>query len=361
MEQIRNIGWHSFGCRIGDYSPLYMSFLIPLAMTKLPVSFAVRAIPLIFDYALAAVCVAICKSMKPNISAEKCLAVFTCIVLNPLVLLNTAVWGQCDVVYSFFVLVSVLLMMKAETNPRITGDLIMLFVAIAFSFKLQTVLFLPMALFYWVKKRKDTVKLSQFLYIPLLYIATGIPALMAGKSFKDVLEVYFAQSGEYTHSINMRYPNFYTFLGEKIKSDNPIHAAYFSLGLFLAAVALGLIYYYAIKKEVKLNCRRIALFSVLTVLTLDFFLPSIHERYAFVAEMLLLVLAFAEEKMIVPAICTIVCTLASYGEYLSNGAFLLTQTEHILIAVVRLGILIVLIKNSFVQDDTPGCETLEVN
>ena len=72
---------------------------------------------------------------------------------------------------------------------------------------------------------------------------------------------------------------------------------------------------------------------------------------------LLVILAFADREMIVPALCSLVCTLATYGEYLSNRDFVLTQTERIIIAAVRLAVIIVLTKKCFAPDE-PECKAL---
>lgn len=66
----------------------------------------------------------------------------------------------------------------------------MAFYGIAFAFKLQTLFLAPLYVILWMKGK---VKLKHFLFLPLMYVIGMIPSLLAGKSFWELISVYFSR------------------------------------------------------------------------------------------------------------------------------------------------------------------------
>ena len=348
IDQFRSIGWHSLGCNIGDYPPLYTEILISLSMTGMSKMLISKLIPIVFDYVLGIVGVMMYEELKKEHTIHGKVIVFASIILNPVVVLNSAVWGQCDVIYSSFILMSVLILIRIINGKKVQSELVLVFFSIALCFKLQAILSFPFILFYMTIQKKKDVKITQLVWIPVIYIVTALPMLFAGRATSDVLLAYANQTGQYSSFLNMRYHNFYDLIGVSVFD---IKDSYYALGMMLAVAIVGLIYYFCWKKDVKITSEKIVLLGAFTVATLAFFLPSMHERYAFVAEMLILILALICKKYIIPALLTFICTIITYGDYLSADAFDITLEWKIVIALVRLSVIAYMTYVIFISKD----------
>ena len=103
--------------QVGSYNLLFQ-FLIAL-MTYLPVDslFAFKMLSIGFDYLLAA----ICGWFLYDITGRKCVwkgaLAYTCVLCSPLVILNSATWAQCDVIYTFFIILSMYYFAKERYIP----------------------------------------------------------------------------------------------------------------------------------------------------------------------------------------------------------------------------------------------------
>ena len=138
----------------------------------------------------------------------------------------------------------------------------------------------------------------------------------------------------------MRYPNFYTLIGDKV-SDSVNYNGSFMFGIVTAVMVLFLFYYLFYKKELALDLGNLLLIADITVLTLNYFLPSMHERYAYVGEIALLIYVCIYKKCVLATLLTFVCTLSYYADYLTLGA-LSAAVPLYLVAIVRLIVLIYL-------------------
>ena len=124
---------------------------------------------------------------------------FTVSLLLPTVLLNGALWAQCDSIYGALMLLSTASIL--EGHPRRSVCL----AALAFSFKLQAIFFLPVFALYWMVKR---VNLRQLLLFPLTYLITCLPALALGRPLGDILGIYLRQTGRQYPQLQFPLPLF---------------------------------------------------------------------------------------------------------------------------------------------------------
>ena len=180
-EEMKGQGLHSLSRQIGDYNILYQ-FLIAL-MTYLPVNPIVgfKALSIVFDYLLAGVA-AILVYQLTNQSKSKAVLAYACILMSPLVYLNSACWGQCDGIYVTFLMLAVLALYREKYNWMMVAF------GIAFVFKLQAVFLLPFfLLIYYVKQKFSILK---FLIIPLSMLLSGLPGVIAGRSVFDVFRIF---------------------------------------------------------------------------------------------------------------------------------------------------------------------------
>ena len=85
----------------------------------------------------------------------------------PTIVANSAMWAQCDIIFTSFVMLSLLYMLRDK--PRIS----LIFYGVAFAFKLQTLFIAPLYLLLWVKKK---MKIQHFLWLPIVYFIGIIPS-----------------------------------------------------------------------------------------------------------------------------------------------------------------------------------------
>jgi len=247
------------------------------------------------------------------------------------VLIDGACWGQCDSVYVFFIVLSLYLL--ATDRPARSAVAL----AVAFAFKLQTIFFFPVVLLGLIHKK---YKLRHAAVFFAAYVATMIPALIAGKPFVEALMVYANQSmGQYYDRLTYGAPTLYMFFpmmdfstGQTFKwmryipgidgeGVNPYlnpdlypdlqHAAlYACVVLVLLAVVYWLTHYKEITPDMMLD------FAVFCAIFLPFVMPKMHERYFFLADVLAVLYAVKHSRRRFLPVLVAGASLKSYDSYL---------------------------------------------
>lgn len=287
------------GTYIGsDYTPPYLYLMLMISrFPAYPWLYIIKAISLAADVLLAYAMMKLA-SLRAK-GAVVPLVIFQIASLLPTVVLNGAYWGQCDAIYTGFCLLALYLALSDKPCRA------MMAFGVALSFKLQTVFFLPMLLPLWLTKR---VKLRHLPLIPAMYMVMMIPALWGGKSLHHVLTCYIQQAGTYNF-MTVNAPNLYQFLPLEAIDGNVLYQMFSPMALALGFAAL-----LACCLPVCFHHRRITvestlLFGVLVLAGVPFFLPKMHERYTFGADVLSLALAvYAPRRVVLP----LLFGLASY-------------------------------------------------
>ena len=273
-----------------DYSPPYLYILLAISRLKdYPWQYAVKAASVGFEVLMAYTLMKL-TSLRVKGDGAKLLTYHLSLIL-PTVVFNGAYWGQCDVIYSSICLLAVYMGLTRRSARSLT-----LF-GVALAIKLQTVFFLPVMLPLWL--RKD-IKLRHLVMIPVGYMGMMAPALWGGKSLHHVLTVYLQQAGQYNF-ITMNAPNWYQFLPDL---DRKLLYNMFSP----MALVLGFAFVMGMCAVVCTYRRNLTIDSTLLVCLLmlsgvPFFLPKMHERYTFGADVLSLVLAVYNPKRILLPLC----------------------------------------------------------
>lgn len=282
-----------------DYSPPYLYLLQIISRLKnYPWQYLVKAVSIGFEILLG---YALMKLASLKVKGEGAqLLIYHIASVLPTVVFNGAYWGQCDVIYVSFCLLALYLALTKRSARS------MLLFGVALSFKLQTVFFLPVLLPLWL--RRD-IKLRHLVLIPAGYMLMMLPALWGGKSLHHVLTVYLQQAGSYNF-ITMNAPNLYQLFPDM---DSAVLYSMFSsmalmlgFALMMAVCAVLCVYRKNLSRESTL------LACVLMLAGIPFFLPKMHERYTFGADVLSLVLAAYCPRRIVLPLCF---GLASYVAY----------------------------------------------
>lgn len=197
------------------------------------------------------------------------------LLLSPAVVIDSAYWCQCDIIYTSFLLWSFYYLLK--DNSRKSA----IFFGLSFIFKLQSVFLLPFFIIMWLKNR--TIKLRHYLYVPVIYVISIIPAWIAGRSFQNLMTIYLNQSGYYPWG-TLNYPNIYALLGESMPDLR--HASEVSgAGTVMTIMILGCIAYYLYTKKVRMTNELIVTLALFTVAITVYSLPHMHDRYGFLIDL----------------------------------------------------------------------------
>lgn len=299
----QNGGLAAAGYDFGDYTPAYY-YLLGL-VSYLPFSglHLIKALSCAGDVAAAYFVFRMVDRKYGEFWGEMAYAIT---LFLPTVILNSAVWAQCDSIYTAALLACVLYLMEGREVRAVTAF------SIAFALKLQAVFLAPFLLLLLLKGK---IRARCLLIPPLVYLVSIIPAALLGRNFGDLLTVYFRQAEEY-RELTMNLPNLFSWF-PSYASDSTGAAA------VLAAGALVLFTFaYLCTKKFQMTDEMLISLALFYTMLLPYFLPYMHERYWYPADLLSLVFAFYfPEKFYVPVI-TVMSSLFAYSRFLFRFRFI---------------------------------------
>jgi Gpi18-like mannosyltransferase len=197
------------------------------------------------------------------------------VVLLPTVVLNGAMWGQADATYAAMAAGGLYhLLLKRHWRACV-------FFGLALAFKLQIVFLFPALLLFALRR---WLPWRALLAIPAVYLLLDVPAVLLGADPGRLLSIYLDQANQYP-VLSMNAPTVYNYLLQDT-GDTIRKAGVLLTGLIL----LGPIIFAALHR-IQLTPARILLISSLSVLLTPFLLPSMHDRYFYLADVLTVVVA----------------------------------------------------------------------
>lgn len=296
-----NGGFRSFAYPLGNYNIPYLYFLC--AFSYLPVNdlYLIKLLSIFFDVMLAWGSMRLLRCVRGE-SPRMELACFFTVLYLPTVILNGALWAQCDSIYVALAVLGAALAMEGKSVRS------MLCFTLSFGFKLQAVFLLPILAVFWVIGK---LRLRHLALFPLFYTLLVLPAVALGKPFVDTLLLYASQTGSIGSALNYNSPSVYAFFWRAQPTESAS-----MLGIAAAFTWLGVLLLFAVFRREKLTPRAVLALLVLMAVGIPFLLPHMHDRYFFASDVLTVVLAYA-----VPA-CLFTAPLAQYASLLSYYAYL---------------------------------------
>ena len=282
---------------IGNYNLPYIYYLTVLSRFKVESLVHIKAFSCLFDVIMA---YAVMRLVMTEVEDRRLqLATYIIVLLLPTVMIDSAMWAQCDSVYTALCIIS------AFAAVRGRGRLCAISWTAAFCFKLQAVFILPaLAAALFMGK----VKPKHLLWIPAVYFVSVLPALIAGRSVADCLNIYTNQVGYYK-GLFFNAPTVWRFFGD---AQIP---ALTNMSVYPALGALILFTLYAISAVKSIDDKKLISLFFVSALLAAFLLPRMHERYFYMAEVLSIAYFMCDRrKWYVPAVLT-TASLASYMEY----------------------------------------------
>lgn len=303
METIRGYGGlPALKYDFANYNIPYLFILCLLSYLPLDLLTIIKLPSVIFDFLTA---ILVMNMVYEGTGAKnKAILSYAVTLFVPTVFINGAIWGQCDIIYTFFLLLCI----RHLAGKRSLAAMISF--SLAFCFKMQAVFLLPVIALLVVK---SYIKVRYLLAVPITYFVTILPGLIAGRTLSDIVYIYFGQTVEYPYALTMNFPNFYTFTGNY---EPTILSA---TGICLTIAIVGCVLYYFYDKLKAVNLELIVTFSLLITGIMVYFLPHMHERYGFFMDLLVIIYVALRPKRIWVAMLMILVSLVAYGRFLFNN------------------------------------------
>ena len=292
---------------VGNYNIPYLYFLAFFSVLPFDDLYLIKLLSTLSDVLLAWAVMLLCSRFTR--SRPRLLSAFFVTLFLPTVYLNSAVWGQCDSLYVAPLLLGI--WCALEGRPWLSVVL----ACVSFGFKLQAVFILPVYAAFLMTGR---ISWKHLLAFPATYLLLVLPAVCFGRPFWETITLYWDQTGSIGNGLNYNSPSvysvFYNFRNEKAAATAGIVLAFFYM-LNLLAVAF--------RNRKSLNEKAILTLCLLFAIGIPFFLPHMHERYFYGADILSLILAFSVPWTFPTAILVQFASLLGYHAYLKMRYLLL--------------------------------------
>lgn len=299
-QTIKELGFSALGQSFSNYTPpfLYLLYIVSKLLPNIATVTAVKLPSILCDFVCAWYVYRIVR-LKYEKGPVPIFA-FLAILFSPTVILNSAVWGQADSIFTAALVAFLFYLLKKQPW------LACIAFGIAFSIKLQSIYLAPllMALFF-----KKVISWKHLLTIPAVYLIAIIPAWIAGRPLVELLTVYFDQV-QGVPGLFHNAPNIYTWL--------PVddYGIFFQAGIIFA-VSISLIYVaVALKSHAKLSKHLIVQLAFVSALLVPYFLPKTHDRYFYPSDILSIVYAFYFPEYFYIALAANLISFFVYPPYL---------------------------------------------
>ena len=305
IQALRVAGpWKGLGQEIWscNYNVPYLYFLSLFSVSDIYDLLLVKLLSIFFDVVLAWAAMRLVGVLTGD--PMKKLAAFILTLWLPSVVLNGSLWGQCDSIYAAFAVLAVYLALDDRPGLSVAA------IALSISFKLQGIFILPA---YFLFLLSGKIKWKHVLIFPAVYILSILPAVLAGRNFWELLTLYLRNTATIGDGLNYNSSSVYALL----EFSGITNAAAARVGIMLTFFFCSGIYAWFVIRYQRINNNRV-LFgaALLFAVGVPFFLPHMHDRYFFVADILTLALAVAAPRFSLPAVCVSFGSLLGYHAYL---------------------------------------------
>jgi Gpi18-like mannosyltransferase len=309
-------GFYALSGQFSNYTPPYLYLLTITSFVKfLPKVAAIKLISVTFDFILAIEVSCVVRQKYPE--SFKPFLAFASTALLPTVVINSSMWGQCDGIYTTFLVASLLSFLKDRPLPGV------IWFSVAFAIKAQAAFFAPFILvacsirpFKW-----------WFSIIPLgIYALLGLPVVLLGYPIIELFTIYLDQANTYS-SLSMNAPNIYIF----------IHA-YSSIlvgaGILMASIGALIFLTLSLKFKPSLNRDTMVIGSTLVLILMPFLLPKMHDRYFYPAALFSIILMFYYPRFRLIPLSLQLTSLISYFPFLKGVQLIPLELAALLNSVI---------------------------
>jgi Gpi18-like mannosyltransferase len=295
-------GFQAFREGFEPYTPayVYLLYIMQLLFPRMAILVAVKSVAVLFDLICATIVYKIVRLRYDQPSSFMPMLAFFVALFSPTLVMNSSLWGQVDIFYATAVMAAFYLLLSRKEA------LACLLLGAAFSVKLQGLFLLPLFLALFFKRR---VKWTYFLLIPLVYFLFILPSWIAGRSLFDLLTIYFSQMSTF-RVLSNNAPNMHLWLPQGL------YGMFYKAGLLWTMAILFLYVLVVYKSRVRLTAPILVQLGMVSVFMVPFFLPKMHDRYFFLADILAIVYAFYYPKYFFVPIVIILSSFFAYQPFL---------------------------------------------
>lgn len=277
---VNNGYWAAQAQRFADYTPPYLYLLTIVTLLPINKIVGIKLISLMFEILLGFIVFLVVKQ-KNGKSRNLAIVAAAASLMLPTVILNGAMWGQCDVIYSSFMVLSLYFLTKDK------GFWAFWAFGLGFAFKFQAIFLAPLLLIWLLFHPK---KWYYIFVPPINYFLACVPAALLGRPWLQLIRIYLDQSNSYP-SLSSGMANLWKFIPEA-------HNEIFKLpGILLGGMAFLAIPVLIYNLKPKFTPNLWVKLALICTLLVPFVLPKMHERYFFPAEVFSLIYAFYNPKL----------------------------------------------------------------
>jgi Gpi18-like mannosyltransferase len=267
-------GFAALAAGFSDYAPAYLYLLVVATWVPIDKLYAIKVISVAFDVALAIAVLSYIGAVRGRRGAARAAAV--AVFLAPTVVVNGAMWGQCDSIYTTFLVICVWQLTAGRSG------LAMVSFGLALAFKQQALFLAPMLAVVFVRKRLSPYLLAVPAAVLLLSL---LPAAGAGRPFGELLSVYPRQAAHYTE-LTLFAANLYQWMPA---AGGPLARVAALAAGAAAAVAFWTL---SVRGRAPVDGGGLVRLALMALLLMPFLLPGMHQRYFFAADVLAIAYAF---------------------------------------------------------------------
>ncbi|MBW4666235.1 MAG: hypothetical protein KME60_02035 [Cyanomargarita calcarea GSE-NOS-MK-12-04C] len=296
-------GFAALKYSFADYTPSYLYWILISAtlLSGLPKILAIKLFAMSVDFLCAFLTYKIVRLKYPQ--GRMPIFAFLAVILSPTVIYNSALWGQCDSIYTTGIVACIYFLSIQKQIPALVSF------GVAISFKLQAMFIAPLLLILLLKKRISWYYLP---LVPAVYVVAILPSWFAGRPISELLLIYFSQANKYKE-LSKNAPNLYQWI------PNDFYNIVAPIGLILTVCVIFLFAYIVYKSRLEITQDRLIHLATLSVLFMPYILPKMHERYFYPADIFSIIFAFYFPRYRWVAI---VVQLASFFSYLGTPIYI---------------------------------------
>lgn len=293
-------GFGALKYEFSNYTPLYLYLMVIASYLFSGFSkvFAIKLISMVFDFICASFIYKIVR-LKYPVGTTPVFA-YLATLFAPTVFLNSAFWGQADITYTTGLVACLYFLAIKREFPAFIA------LGLAISFKLQAAFLIP---FLFILLLKRNVSWYLFLLIPSVYLATILPAWLMGRPFFDLLLIYVGQADFY-QVLSFNAPNMYQWF------PNELYNFFYPAGLTWTLAIVFMLGLGVYESRAKITIDVLVQLATISVLIMPYFLPKMHDRYFFAADVISIVFGFYFPRYFFIPIIVGMVSLFSYSPFL---------------------------------------------
>lgn len=269
MQEFRDRGAAALSGEFSNYNFPYLFLMFLASLLPVEPLIAIKVASLLGDGLLAASVAALAADYRPMRVSPKLAALIA--LFLPTVLLNASMWGQCDAIYTAFLVLSLRSLLRND------GRNAWLLWGIAFAFKLQSVFFLPALVVISLRNRYS---LTFPVLATMVWAVLSLPPVLYGRIVSEALGVYVKQTQD--DRLVSGAANVFVWFPTATAEQGRVPAfVACGIALLLTAVAYW---------KGPDSAERRVLLAITVLATCPLLLPQMHDRYFFAAEVTALLL-----------------------------------------------------------------------